>query len=922
MKRIIFLILLASVVYGSYSQLQKENIDKIYDNFSVYYTSGDLLNAQKCLLEIVQAKDSISKEYLIAVFNNLGVTSTLLGQYQKSLDYCRQAEELIDKNNQTSLELADIYINKARNYNLQKIFSFSIEYLEKSLRIYQQVENPDIKVYNRISAAYQNLGISYGGIKNYKAALNYFEKSADIKMRFHLSNLSLSYLNIANTLVQLNKPTEAEKFFIKSINELKNESALGFQRIADIYFDYGIFLRTQGRETEAFEYHEKALAISLKNYGVKHPYVSLAYKYIGDHYSIINESSTALGYYQKAIISLVKGFDNLDISFNPPLDSALLDLDLLKILQKKSEVLEKFSFQLDNMELKNKTMTNSLETIEVALQLINKIRTEYLSEESRLYLMDNEKETYLFATHINRNLYTLTGKPIYLENMYRIARQAKSAILHNEITDNEVLYSIGIPEPMIEKHNQIKEDIASYNNLIHEEVKNSEPDNKKLNFWKDQIFELNREKERIKEEINNQFPQYKNLLQRTEPISLEEIQNHLKAKETLIEYLLSNKYIDGKRKLYTFIITKDSLYYHESFVDSVFTEFVESITYYSQKAHYTGDQLGNYKKYTIALFNMYTFLIGPVENLFTGTKLIIIPDEEISYLPFDAFIRNKPDLNQINYEGTQYLIKQYSISYGYSSSLIFNNQKNKKYEDEVYAFSPDYVNTSDNSKNGILKGTKKEIHEIFRYFKGKEYSGDKATECNFRSVIQYPAILHLAMHTSSDTTNSRFSSLVFDTQLDTIEDGYLHDFEISLCRINSQMVVLSSCNTGTGILYHGEGVMSITRSFILAGASSVIKTLWEVNDDASAKIVSSFYTHLSKGKDKDDALRLAKLEYMKNSSPGYSNPYYWASYQVMGDVTPITHNNKTKIFLSLMLTLAIGGGIVIYYFKRRRSFLA
>ncbi len=76
---------------------------------------------------------------------------------------------------------------------------------------------------------------------------------------------------------------------------------------------------------------------------------------------------------------------------------------------------------------------------------------------------------------------------------------------------------------------------------------------------------------------------------------------------------------------------------------------------------------------------------------------------------------------------------------------------------------------------------------------------------------------------------------------DTVDDGKLYNYEISLSRLRSPMVVLSACNSGTGTLYHGEGLMSLARGFILAGASSVIRTAWEVNDEVSADIISRFY---------------------------------------------------------------------------------
>lgn len=133
------------------------------------------------------------------------------------------------------------------------------------------------------------------------------------------------------------------------------------------------------------------------------------------------------------------------------------------------------------------------------------------------------------------------------------------------------------------------------------------------------------------------------------------------------------------------------------------------------------------------------------------------------------------------------------------------------------------------------------------------------------------------------------------------------------------MVVLSACNSGTGTLYYGEGLMSLARSFILAGASSVIKTAWEINDETSLAVITRFYFYLSKGKEKNEAMRLAKLDYLKNSSPSHTNPYYWAAYEVLGDNAPLAGRKISPAILAV-IGLIIVTGLALLYFKRRRIF--
>ncbi len=113
--------------------------------------------------------------------------------------------------------------------------------------------------------------------------------------------------------------------------------------------------------------------------------------------------------------------------------------------------------------------------------------------------------------------------------------------------------------------------------------------------------------------------------------------------------------------------------------------------------------------------------------------------------------------------------------------------------------------------------------------------------------------------------------------------------------------------------------MSLARGFILAGASSVIMTSWEVNDEISADIISGFYHSLASGKRKDVALRHAKLKYLKGSSPAYSDPYYWAAYEVEGITAPIKRNYIASglIICALLFT---AGVVLILYLRRRRIF--
>jgi len=896
---------------------QTENIYAATQEFLELYNSGDIINAEKCLLQVIDSGYRIPKEYEFFIYTALGNTSSFLGRYKTALNYYNLAERSAFTTNDSSSDLGDIYINKAIIYGYQKSYEVAIDFFEKGIRIYQNSLKRSRDSYIDLSKAYMNLGIIYYEIKDYDIALDFFYKSLDIKEKMHISGLGLTYLNIAKTYVNTGNNQKAEEFFKKCIESFAMDYNSDYFRLAEVYIEYGLYLQKTGRHSETFDILENALSICRKNYGDKHSFVSLAYQYIGDHFLTLSKIDSALAYYQKSLISIVPGFNDPDIDHNPSIDSSLFDLRLLDNLKSKATALKLLSESKEDPVLKLKSLGKSLETIGLALGLITDIRNNYPTEESRLYLAENEKDTYASALHTANDIFMLTGSGTMKQKIYDIARQAKAAVLQDEITGNDILKNSGIPDSLTGKRNDLSNAISAYNNQISEESVKVSPDSAKVVLWKDALFEMNREKERVTELINSEFPQYNELFRKTEPLPFHELQKHLTRNEAIIDYFLCDASSENTRELFIFLVTRDKLEFVKKSVDSLFLSNIEVIRNAQRPGSPGGELIYSPGKHLNALFYMYQNLIAPVEEHIPGDNVIIIPDEEIAWIPFDALLYKVPLPGATGYEGQDYLIKKYAISYGYSSSLIPGRNPAAKRGEKLLSFAPDYgAAQSETGQPAELPGAGREIESIYRWFRGERYPGSLATETNFRNSMEGTTLLHLAMHSVSDTLNSKYSYLLFDERNDSLNDGRLYNYEISLGKINSQMVVLSACNSGTGTLYHGEGVMSLARSFILAGASSVIKTSWKVNDEVSADIITQFYYYLSKGKAKDEALRLAKLDFIESHPPSLSNPYYWAAYELLGDNAPVV-NTSYKLLIPVIIAL-FGFGAVLFYFRRRR----
>jgi CHAT domain-containing protein len=139
-------------------------------------------------------------------------------------------------------------------------------------------------------------------------------------------------------------------------------------------------------------------------------------------------------------------------------------------------------------------------------------------------------------------------------------------------------------------------------------------------------------------------------------------------------------------------------------------------------------------------------------------------------------------------------------------------------------------------------------------------------------------VIHLALHGYVDPEIPDRSALVFAPQPQSTDDGLLQIREIRNLHLNANLVTLSACNTGVGPVGE-EGVASIVNAFIEAGSQSVVSTLWELEDHATAHLMTTFYGHLGLREEKAVAVREAQLEMLNSGLP----PYYWAGFVLAGN---------------------------------------
>ncbi len=287
-------------------------------------------------------------------------------------------------------------------------------------------------------------------------------------------------------------------------------------------------------------------------------------------------------------------------------------------------------------------------------------------------------------------------------------------------------------------------------------------------------------------------------------------------------------------------------------------------------------------------------------------RLIIVPDDVLCFLPFEVLLTEKLENGRADFstEKLEYLFEKYTISYQYSASLMstLNGSVTDSTESSPFlgiapSFGEDALSSQRTCSPDMLYSlqcNQDEIMAIQQLVGGQAMLGENANLAGFLASSSQYRILHLATHACVDDTDAAFSKIYF-------ADSSLTQIDLDNLQLKSDLTVLSACNTGTGKLLRGEGVMSLTRGFMLAGSQSVLTSLWSVDDCATSDIMVNFYRGLKKKLSKDEALRQSKLDYLASADQNGRHPYYWAAFVQFGSAAPLPyeHSSLWIYFLSL-----------------------
>ena len=897
-----------------YGQDPADSARYFYGESRQAISAGDFLRSETFLKRIIDEKYELSNYNLALVHNALGFVYYETGRFKETLEQYRIAESLASATDRNTLQLRiTIHINQAIYHKDLGDYTNSLQYNNEAFRLLSLIPEWDAISFSKLSRLLLNKGITLYHLGSYEEALGVLKECEQIKVSHNHPYLGSVYLNLARVHQELGDFKLSSEYYHLSIDHWNSEYDLNYYELANIYLHFGQFLTARGLHDQGIEYLHKALQNYQRNYGTMHPLTAACYESLA-RYSLDQSAwEDALDYLQLALHSIAGDFERKNHFSNPEINTSRHDLTLLKILATKANALERASDHVNTEVEKTEYLKAALASNLLSINVLYQIQNSFLSAESRIYLNAQQKDLFTTGIRLNLEIFNLTGVEIYNEDAFLMAAKGKSRELMFEMNNKEWLYLESLSSTVAINATELKQQIDHLSNLIQTESLEMNPDSARLVNMQDQLFQTRDSFNKQMAQLRRELPEISQFESANIDFSIDQIRRNLNRNETLVEYFMTGAESTGMEQLYIFVVTKNECHIYNSHLDSVFHQNLQTITLNLYDFVPYNENTDRFDSLQLALFGIYQEIVRPVESYFRGRNLLIIPDEMISYIPFDALITHLVPDSITNYAGISYLLHNYNISYMYNSQLIKRNRSRTWRFPSVTAWIPEHAKATVNGF-GKLKGAAEEIQDILEIAEGRSIQKSLGKQ-ELIGLLQKQSILHLAMHSLAAENTGKSPYFILDSIRDPLLANRMHDYEINALDISSPMVVLSSCETAGGQLRKGEGIMSLSRSFLQAGATSVVHSLWPVEDAKSREIMVGFYREIKQGHSKSSALSEVKKQYINKQPPFYTHPYYWAAFQITGDISPLHCKRKATLIIGSIFT-----AFLLFYCVKRRSF--
>ncbi|MBD2205887.1 tetratricopeptide repeat protein [Calothrix sp. FACHB-1219] len=889
----VFLPLSGSVFLAQAQTTQKEIAEQIlqlYQKATQLYKQGQFTEALKTLQQVLALMKELGLEKEQGtILNNIGLMYSNLGQYNQAIAAYEQALTITKKNGDTAAQ-APIFNNIGDIYRQQGQYTKALEFYQQALAIHKQFNN---QVGQGISL--NNIGVVYRNLGKYAQALEFYQQALAIYQKINnQAEIGTTLNNIGLVYDSMGQYTKALEFYQQALTIHKK---LGNQvGESSVLNNLGLVYDNLGKYAQALEFYQQALAINQK-IGDKAG-EALNYNNIGGVYRLLGQYAKALKFYQQSL-AIAKNIGD------KPGEARTIDNmgAIYRLSQQYPQALAAYEQALAiRREIGDKPGEG-----------ITLHNTALLYEDLGQY--PQALDLYQKSLAIAKELGDKGGEGTTIDNIgsiyYKLAKYPQALqfaqqglAIRQQVGDKPgqaiSLNNIGLLYLELGEYANAEKNLFAAIDIL-ESLRPGLTDADKVSFFEQQAFTYRFLQQALiaQNKINSALEVSDRARARAfiellaakqsetanpqldiKHLTIQQIQNIAKVENaTIVQYSI----IDDKL-LYIWLIkpTGEITFKPVDLSKATDTPLSQLVTM-SRKAMGVLErgifqpQSSLQPNPTQQLQKLYQILIKPIaQDLPTdaNARVIFVPQESLFVVPFAA----------LQDEQGKYLIDKHTILTAPAIQVLELTRKqkqnlNKSLKDVLVVGNPMMPTIPITDEKLIpLPGAEKEAKQIAALLKTQAIIGNKATETAIVSKMKQARIIHFATHGLLDDFKGLGVPGAIALTASNQDDGFLTSSEILDMKLNAELVVLSACNTAGGNIT-GDGVIGLSRSLITAGVPSVIVSLWAVNDDSTAFLMSEFYRQLQKNPDKAVALRQAILTTKKQ----YSHPFDWAAFTLIGE---------------------------------------
>lgn len=911
--------------------LLQENDSSRWLEYSYQYAYNLLVtgNLEESIKEFKKI-DSLPSIYPLKRSNvktQIGFAYRYLQQYEEALRYYDEALKLAKEANDTT-ELARLDVNMGVVYQRQGDLAKAFEHLNNALETYEALGD-ETGIANASNAIFLNLM----RLRMFKEAEPFIKRNLEIRIRgnHEIYQLDIAYHNLAWFYQMQDRLDSAIIYYNKSLNLTrqignKYEIATTLQQIGSLYSSVGDFDAAKEFLNEAMQINEEInrheniaeILMEMANIAEEEKNFEAVDRFLMRAYSIYENSPNA----DKKINFLIR-LAQFEVERNNIARAH-------KLIEEAEEIalrddLVRYQIRINNLKgelyLKEGHLSKSKEAFEYVRRhgYIPDFRIKAMKNLARIYRQMNSDSAYIFADEAFALIDELRSRVSGLAFRSGIFREhsdfygeVASWHIENGNTDKAFL--------LIEKANArvLTEELAkaregSSLSLSTSDLLIKQQKIQRINQLYDVFEQETNPEERRKLQarfreaeldyqaflniINLQNDNYKNFVT-PDAATVAQAHDYLDEASAIVEFTFADS------RLISFYITENEVL--ASVRDSVGGE--TAFDYFSAQVNHllaSVEQMEAVEDIQAASSSLYNILLEDfLEPRPELENLLFVAQGPLSFLPFEVL-----------YSKSHYLIESHTIKYMPSVSIIPFIKEPHRVKEGLFALAGSglaesgvgHQFVSRNSNYSSLPSAMFEVEAISRYFTApKIYKNNEFREADLKTQpLDEFRFLHFATHGKLDAANPSQSGLLinFAENSDAGTDGFLNNLEISMLNLNSDLVVLSACKTGRGEIVSGEGLLGLQRSFLTAGSSGVVVSLWDIYDRSTSVFMDSFYRNMFYFQDEEygfinktlqwmnlyehplfdykaKALRQAKVEMI--SHPYYSHPVYWAAFILIG----------------------------------------